>query len=152
MGQNLKAGQWWRDVVNGDLLKIVEFSDYTPESPFAPSEFKSVSMRALAAGGFETVREPWGEGERPEPAPPAAVCPVQYVRCACFVNGGPVSGVGDVKWTAGQGPWTYFGVQEMKASRFTEIYLGLESVGLDPQPRFVKVGWFQSLWYRWTLR
>ena len=32
MAQDLKAGQFWRDIVNGDVLRLMEFSEYQTDA------------------------------------------------------------------------------------------------------------------------
>lgn len=92
------VGQFWRDTVNGDVLKINSFSDYTP--PFD---------RQFEAHGAGTMIQD----------PPA---PVLYAQCSCYPRGE-----------------YYMGIQEMKVVHFGT-------------PRFQKVGWFKSLWYKLKLR
>ncbi len=93
-----KIGQFWRDMVNGDVLKIQEVSEYnTPDVSSGVSAWKSISM----GRGGELIREPWAEGEKPIGSELEPAQPITYVVCACYPRGE-----------------YYMGIQEMKASHF----------------------------------
>lgn len=67
MNQDLKPGQFWRDTVNTDVLKILEISEYVPGSE-----------------GAQLVNKLTGEV-------------VHYARCACYPRAEYLMGIQEMR-------------------------------------------------------
>jgi hypothetical protein len=69
----LRVGQFWRDMVNGDVLRIIEFSEYTPAFD-----------RQFEANQRSVIIED----------PPR---PILYAHCACYPRGEYYMGIQEMK-------------------------------------------------------
>lgn len=134
---NLKRGQFWRDLTNRDVLQILDISVHTPEVTAVKLMVDrencvecGKSIKDHQADGrcdsicTHGIEDPWtckkclryknekqvlvkSQGE-----------PIWYAKCACYPRGE-----------------YYMGIQEMRGSHFET-------------PRFERIGW----WNAWRLR